>query len=107
MDEIGDMPFELQTRLLRVLSEGKFYRVGGVTPINVNVRVIAATHQNLEDRVKKNQFREDLFHRINVIRIKIPPLRERSEDIPCLAEFFLDKFSKKLGFEKSSLSGVH
>ena len=104
LDEIGDMPFELQTRLLRVLSEGKFYRVGGVTPINVNVRVIAATHQNLEDRVKKNQFREDLFHRINVIRIKIPPLRERSEDIPCLAEFFLDKFSKKLGFEKKVLS---
>ena len=104
LDEIGDMPFELQTRLLRVLSEGKFYRVGGVTPINVNVRVIAATHQNLEDRVKTNQFREDLFHRINVIRIKIPPLRERSEDIPCLAEFFLDKFSKKLGFEKKVLS---
>ena len=104
LDEIGDMPFELQTRLLRVLSEGKFYRVGGVTPINVNVRVIAATHQNLEDRVKKNQFREDLFHRINVIRIKIPPLRERSEDIPCLAEFFLTKFSKKLGFERKVLS---
>ncbi|GIR49618.1 MAG: hypothetical protein CM15mP58_17150 [Burkholderiaceae bacterium] len=104
LDEIGDMPFELQTRLLRVLSEGKFYRVGGVTPINVNVRVIAATHQNLEDRVKKNQFREDLFHRINVIRIKIPPLRERSEDIPCLAEFFLNKFSKKLGFERKVLS---
>jgi len=104
LDEIGDMPFELQTRLLRVLSEGKFYRVGGVTPINVNVRVIAATHQNLEDRVKTNQFREDLFHRINVIRIKIPPLRERVEDIPCLAEFFLDKFSKKLGFEKKVLS---
>ena len=94
LDEIGDMPFELQTRLLRVLSEGKFYRVGGVTPINVNVRVIAATHQNLEDRVKKNQFREDLFHRINVIRIKIPPLRERSEDIPCLAEFFLINLAK-------------
>jgi len=104
LDEIGDMPFELQTRLLRVLSEGKFYRVGGVTPINVNVRVIAATHQNLEDRVKQNQFREDLFHRINVIRIKIPPLRERSEDIPCLAEFFLTKFSKKLGFERKVLS---
>ena len=104
LDEIGDMPIELQTRLLRVLSEGKFYRVGGVTPINVNVRVIAATHQNLEDRVKKNQFREDLFHRINVIRIKIPPLRERSEDIPCLAEFFLTKFSKKLGFERKVLS---
>ena len=104
LDEIGDMPFELQTRLLRVLSEGKFYRVGGVTPINVNVRVIAATHQNLEERVKKNQFREDLFHRINVIRIKIPPLRERSEDIPCLAEFFLNKFSKKLGFERKVLS---
>ena len=104
LDEIGDMPFELQTRLLRVLSEGKFYRVGGVTPINVNVRVIAATHQNLEERVRKNQFREDLFHRINVIRIKIPPLRERSEDIPCLAEFFLTKFSKKLGFERKVLS---
>ena len=70
----------------------------------MNVRVIAATHQNLEDRVKTNQFREDLFHRINVIRIKIPPLRERIEDLPCLAEFFLDKFSKKLGFEKKTLS---
>ncbi len=104
LDEIGDMPFELQTRLLRVLSEGKFYRVGGVMPINVNVRVIAATHQNLEERVAKNQFREDLFHRINVIRIKIPPLRERSEDIEYLAEFFLDRFSKKLGFEKKVLS---
>ena len=82
MDEIGDMPFELQTRLLRVLSR-KVLSSRRCYPINVNVRVIAATHQNLEDRVKTNQFREDLFHRINVIRIKIPPLRERIEDLPC------------------------
>ncbi|NYT26416.1 sigma 54-interacting transcriptional regulator, partial [Alcaligenaceae bacterium] len=81
LDEIGDMPADLQTRLLRVLADGEFYRVGGHAPIRVNVRVIAATHQNLEDRVRQGLFREDLFHRLNVIRIKLPALRERREDI--------------------------
>jgi two-component system nitrogen regulation response regulator GlnG len=85
LDEIGDMPAELQTRLLRVLSDGNFYRVGGHQPIKANVRVIAATHQNLEGRVKEGLFREDLFHRLNVIRLRLPPLRERREDIPLLA----------------------
>jgi two-component system nitrogen regulation response regulator GlnG len=83
LDEIGDMPAELQTRLLRVLSDSHFYRVGGHSPIKANVRVIAATHQNLEDRVKDGLFREDLFHRLNVIRLRLPPLRERREDIRC------------------------
>ena len=88
LDEIGDMPAELQTRLLRVLSDGQFYRVGGHPPIKVNVRVIAATHQDLEQRVKQGLFREDLFHRLNVIRLRLPPLRERREDIPLLAKSF-------------------
>src|SRR4029077_1143402 len=78
LDEIGDMPFDLQTRLLRVLSDGQFYRVGGHQPLKANVRVIAATHQNLEERVRHGVFREDLFHRLNVIRLRLPPLRERS-----------------------------
>ena len=82
LDEIGDMSPALQTRLLRVLAEGEFYRVGGQTPVKVDVRVIAATHQDLETRVKSGHFREDLLHRLNVIRIEIPPLRERREDIP-------------------------
>ena len=82
LDEIGDMPFDLQTRLLRVLSDGQFYRVGGHNPLRSNVRVIAATHQNLEERVKLGAFREDLFHRLNVIRLRLPALRERLEDIP-------------------------
>ncbi len=81
LDEIGDMNLPLQTRLLRVLAEGEFYRVGGQTPIRVDVRVIAATHQNLEERVARGQFREDLFHRLNVIRIELPPLRARREDV--------------------------
>ena len=88
LDEIGDMPPELQTRLLRVLSDGQFYRVGGHQPIKANVRVIAATHQDLEARVKQGLFREDLFHRLNVIRLRLPPLRERREDIPLLAQAF-------------------
>ena len=88
LDEIGDMPAELQTRLLRVLAEGVFYRVGGHTPIKVNVRVIAATHQNLEQNVKQGLFREDLFHRLNVIRIQLPALRQRREDIPALLIYF-------------------
>ena len=86
LDEIGDMPMELQTRLLRVLSNGYFYRVGGHQPIKADVRVIAATNQNLEERVKTGQFREDLYHRLNVIRLRLPPLRDRVEDIapePC------------------------
>ncbi|HEU0186289.1 MAG TPA: nitrogen regulation protein NR(I) [Gallionellaceae bacterium] len=104
LDEIGDMPAELQTRLLRVLSDGNFYRVGGHQPIKSNVRIIAATHQNLEDRVKQGLFREDLFHRLNVIRLRLPPLRERREDIPLLARYFLQKSARELGVEQRRLS---
>jgi two-component system nitrogen regulation response regulator GlnG len=104
LDEIGDMPPDLQTRLLRVLSDGQFYRVGGHQPIKVNVRVIAATHQNLEMRVKQGLFREDLFHRLNVIRLRLPALRERSEDIPLLARYFLQKSARELGVETKKLS---
>lgn len=82
LDEIGDMPLDVQTRLLRVLADGQFYRVGGYAPVKVDVRIIAATHQNLELRVQEGKFREDLFHRLNVIRVHLPPLRERREDIP-------------------------
>ena len=89
LDEIGDMPAELQTRLLRVLSDGFYYRVGGHQPIKADVRVIAATHQNLEERVRQGLFREDLYHRLNVIRLRLPALRERSEDIPLLTRHFL------------------
>ena len=104
LDEIGDMPAELQTRLLRVLSDGHFYRVGGHSPIKANVRVIAATHQHLEMRVKEGLFREDLFHRLNVIRIRLPSLRERREDIPLLARHFLSKSAQELGVETKRLS---
>lgn len=104
LDEIGDMPSELQTRLLRVLSDGFYYRVGGHQPIKANVRVIAATHQHLEERVKAGHFREDLFHRLNVIRLRLPALRERSEDIPLLARFFLSKSAAELGVEAKRLS---
>ena len=103
LDEIGDMPAELQTRLLRVLADGVFYRVGGHQPVKVDVRIIAATHQNLEKRVQDGLFREDLFHRLNVIRIHIPPLRERQEDIPALARHFLNTAAKSLGMEVKSL----
>lgn len=103
LDEIGDMPAELQTRLLRVLSDGEFYRVGGHMPIKVNVRVIAATHQNLEENVKKGLFREDLFHRLNVIRIQLPSLRERREDIPALLKLFLNRAVKELEVEPKSI----
>ncbi len=99
LDEIGDMPAELQTRLLRVLADGQFYRVGGHTPIQVDVRIIAATHQNLEARVRQGQFREDLFHRLNVIRIHLPALRERREDIPRLAAHFLAEAASELNAE--------
>ncbi|MGQ9724290.1 MAG: nitrogen regulation protein NR(I) [Tepidimonas sp.] len=104
LDEIGDMPFELQTRLLRVLSDGHYYRVGGHSAIKANVRVIAATHQNLEQRVKEGAFREDLYHRLNVIRLRLPPLRERREDIPLLARFFLQHSARQLEVEPKRLS---
>jgi len=104
LDEIGDMPFDLQTRLLRVLSDGQFYRVGGHQPLKANVRVIAATHQNLEQRVREGVFREDLYHRLNVIRLRLPPLRERREDIPMLTRFFLAKSAKELGVEAKRIS---
>ena len=97
LDEIGDMPLELQTRLLRVLSDGTFYRVGGSQPVKVDVRIVAATHQPLEERVREGKFREDLFHRLNVIRLRLPPLRERFEDIPALAKHFLAASAKSLG----------
>ena len=97
LDEIGDMPLETQTRLLRVLSNGEFYRVGGRDPVKVNVRIIAATHQNLEDNVKKRTFREDLFHRLNVIKLILPKLNERKEDISVLAKHFLKISSKEIG----------
>ncbi len=103
LDEIGDMPAELQTRLLRVLADNEFYPVGAHTPVKVNVRIIAATHQNLEAMVTQGRFREDLFHRLNVIRIHIPPLRERSEDIGLLMRHFLYQSAKELGSEVKSL----
>ena len=104
LDEIGDMPADLQTRLLRVLSEGEFYRVGGHTPVRVDVRVIAATHQDLESLVRQGGFREDLFHRLNVIRIRLPALRERREDIAPLARHFLAKSANALGVEAKQIS---
>ncbi|TAK50634.1 MAG: nitrogen regulation protein NR(I) [Betaproteobacteria bacterium] len=105
LDEIGDMPAELQTRLLRVLSDGTYYRVGGHQPLRADVRVIAATHQDLEQRVREGAFREDLFHRLNVIRLRMPPLRERAEDIPLLARHFLARSAAQLGTEAKRLSG--
>jgi two-component system nitrogen regulation response regulator GlnG len=104
LDEIGDMPFDLQTRLLRVLSDGQFYRVGGHQPLKANVRVIAATHQNLEERVRQGAFREDLYHRLNVIRLRLPALRERREDIPMLTRFFLQKSARELGVEAKRIT---
>ena len=104
LDEIGDMPAELQTRLLRVLSDGNYYRVGGHAPLKANVRIIAATHQNLESRVKDGLFREDLFHRLNVIRVRLPTLRERREDVPILARHFLQKSAQELGVEAKKFS---
>ncbi|WP_445115992.1 nitrogen regulation protein NR(I) [Acinetobacter sp. WZC-1] len=97
LDEIGDMPFETQTRLLRVLADGEFYRVGGHIPVRVDVRIVAATHQDLEKLVQDGRFREDLYHRLNVIRIHIPKLAHRSEDIPMLAQHFLARAGKELG----------
>ncbi|AIY43210.1 Nitrogen regulation protein NR(I) [Collimonas arenae] len=104
LDEIGDMPFDLQTRLLRVLSDGHFYRVGGHQSLKANVRVIAATHQNLETRVREGLFREDLYHRLNVIRLRLPSLRERREDIPILTRYFLSQSAKQLGVESKRVS---
>jgi two-component system nitrogen regulation response regulator GlnG len=106
LDEIGDMPPDLQTRLLRVLSDGQFYRVGGHQPIKVNVRIIAATHQDLEERVKHGLFREDLFHRLNVIRLRLPALRERREDIPLLIKHFLQHSATELGVESKQPSAA-
>lgn len=104
LDEIGDMSADLQTRLLRVLSDGQFYRVGGHEQITCDVRIIAATHQNLEERVNQGLFREDLFHRLNVIRIHLPALRERREDIPALSKSFLARSAQELGVETKQLS---
>jgi two-component system nitrogen regulation response regulator GlnG len=104
LDEIGDMPADLQTCLLRVLSDGHFYRVGGHQPMKANVRIITATHQNLDERVKQGLFREDLFHRLNVIRLRLPPLRERREDIPLLAKYFLQKSAQELAVEQKQFS---
>ena len=103
LDEIGDMPSDLQSRLLRVLADGQFYRVGGHTPIKANVRIITATHQDLEQRVKQGLVREDLFHRLNVIRIHIPPLRERKEDIPALLRLFLAQAAEEIQVEPKVL----
>ena len=104
LDEIGDMPFDLQTRLLRVLSDGNFYRVGGHNAVKSNVRVIAATHQDLEQRVKESSFREDLFHRLNVIRLRLPALRERREDVFMLTRHFLQQSAKQLGVDPKRIS---
>jgi len=104
LDEIGDMPADLQTRLLRVLSDKNYYRVGGHQPIKTNVRIIAATHQDLDERVKEGLFREDLFHRLNVIRLRLPSLRERRADIPLLARYFLQKKAGELAVEQKSFS---
>jgi two-component system nitrogen regulation response regulator GlnG len=106
LDEIGDMPADIQTRLLRVLADGEFYRVGGHTPIKVDVRVIAATHQHLETLVEQKLFRNDLFHRLNVIRMQLPKLADRSEDIPQLARYFLDLSAKDLGVEAKVLASA-
>ncbi len=104
LDEIGDMPPDLQTRLLRVLSEGRFFRVGGRKEIKVNVRIIAATNQDIEKRVSEGKFREDLFHRLNVVRLRIPSLHERAEDIPQLLSFFLKRTAKELNVEEKQFT---
>jgi two-component system nitrogen regulation response regulator GlnG len=106
LDEIGDMPFDLQTRLLRVLSDGHFYRVGGHSAVKTNVRVIAATHQDLEQRVREGAFREDLFHRLNVIRLRLPALRERREDVPMLTRHFLAVSAVQLGIEPKRITDL-
>ncbi len=104
LDEIGDMPSDLQVRLLRVLQDGEYYRVGGQAPMKSNVRIIAATHQNLDERVRQGLFREDLLHRLNVVRLRLPPLRERREDVPLLMKHFLGKSAQTLGGDMKSLT---
>ena len=104
LDEIGDMPSDLQVRLLRVLQDGEYYRVGGQAPMKSNVRIIAATHQNLDERVKLGMFREDLLHRLNVVRLRLPPLRERRDDVPLLMKHFLGKSAQTLGGDMKSLT---
>ena len=104
LDEIGDMPADLQVRLLRVLQDGEYYRVGGQAPMKSNVRIIAATHQNLDERVRQGIFREDLLHRLNVVRLRLPPLRERREDVPLLMKHFLNKSAQTLGGDLKSLT---
>ncbi len=104
LDEIGDMPSDLQVRLLRVLQDGEYYRVGGQAPMKSNVRIIAATHQNLDERVRQGLFREDLLHRLNVVRLRLPPLRERHEDVPLLMKHFLRKSAQTLGGDMKSLT---
>ncbi len=104
LDEIGDMPLDVQTRLLRVLADGQFYRVGGHQGVSVDVRIIAATHQNLEILVAEGKFREDLFHRLNVIRIQIPALKDRKQDIPKLAQHFLQQAARELNVEAKNLA---
>ena len=104
LDEIGDMPVDLQTRLLRVLNDGTFFRVGGKNPITTNVRIVAATHQNMEKLVREGHFREDLLYRLNIIRIKIPALRERREDIPLLLRFYMELEAKGLNLEEKIFS---
>ena len=103
LDEIGDMPYSTQTRLLRVLANGEFFRVGGQQPVKVDVRIIAATHQNLEALVKQGKFREDLFYRLNVIRLPLPPLRTRPEDIPALATYFMQRAAKQMNSAEKQL----
>ncbi|CAG0908944.1 unnamed protein product, partial [Darwinula stevensoni] len=104
LDEIGDMPLEMQTRLLRVLSEGQFYRIGGQQSIKVQARIITATHQDLSKRVQEGSFREDLLHRLNVIRLQLPALRERTEDIPLLAAHLMQQAAQKLGIPAKTLA---
>ena len=104
MDEVGDMPMEIQVRLLRIFNDGHFYRVGGKHPVAINVRIIAASNQNLRTLVAEGAFREDLYHRLNVINIVMPPLRERRDDIPLLAAFFLKKSAQALDTEVKVLS---
>ncbi|MCL6635411.1 MAG: sigma 54-interacting transcriptional regulator, partial [Peptococcaceae bacterium] len=105
LDEIGDMPLNMQAKILRVLQEREIERVGGSRPVKVDVRVIAATNRNLEEMVRKKQFREDLFYRLNVVTMEIPPLRERVEDIPLLVDFFLKKLARRLGCGRKKMSG--
>jgi two-component system, NtrC family, nitrogen regulation response regulator NtrX len=104
LDEVGDMSMEAQAKILRILQERSFYRVGGNEPVEVNVRVIAATNKNLEEEIKAGRFREDLYYRLNVIPFRVPPLRQRKEDIPLLADYFGDQFIRNGGFRRKTIS---